>query len=164
MNCKDFCRKSVNKTIKHNRSLLKSVPKLTKTKLDSLYKKALKNRPQELKKIKEEYKRMLKFIIFTKKNDKTLFDKKKISQECNMHYCNPGCKGTIYEDEPGTSYIKTLPQKTRSIIINLRKKLFNGKKSILENNFNEKITTRKKNELKKQGAISGCVNEGWVKY
>jgi hypothetical protein len=93
-------------------------------------------------------------------------------------YCNPGCKGTIFQD--GTFTQKELEDMVRrnpfspdwteedfhkivAIYKQRRSKMFrkrNGtttkKRSVLNRDFYEKLGETRVAKLKKQGAISGC--------
>jgi len=98
--------------------------------------------------------------IKTMKTEKDKQRMLKIEKEvCMNQYCNIDCKDTIFEAG------KTLPAKflkkyksnptALSMFRDTRKQLFGQKTNILKNNFYEKVKNISK--LKKQGAISGCV-------
>lgn len=78
---------------------------------------------------------------------------------CKKSFCNPGCKGTIFQNNkfPNELVNKFSKQndgeKTLKLLKKMRKSLFKGKKSILKNEFYEGLPVKK---LKKQGAVSGC--------
>jgi len=101
--------------------------------------------------------------------------KEKIIKQCELAYCNPGCKKTIYQNGknfPNDIEInikikdnKLLTEEKKKeinmfakIMINtikkMREKIFHGKTSILKNDFYEGLKTV--DALKKKGAISGC--------
>ena len=81
--------------------------------------------------------------------------KKQLTQKCRDAYCNIGCKGTLFEELK-----KPVKQKKP---VNAwfcdeackKSKLFGKKLNILKDNFYEKL--KNVEELKKKGAISGCV-------
>jgi len=164
--CDDFCKKKVEEKCKKNDADKKKNPMPTKSKIEAIFKKTLQQckTPEEREEVKKKYKQQLEFIKNAQKLFKTMYNKKRMLKECNDQYCNPTCKGTMYEDEPGTGYLNTLNKlykdpKTVDIYVKSRKKYFNGKKSVLQDNFNEKITPTKRNRLKKEGALSGCIHE-----
>lgn len=84
-------------------------------------------------------------------------DKTMIEEECKKTYCNPGCKGTIYQNN---SFPKELEKKFSKSLINIlkkrRKEIFKGNKSVLINNFYKKLKDINVKKAKKKGAISGC--------
>lgn len=101
--------------------------------------------------------------------------KEKIIKQCELAYCNPGCKKTIYQNGKNfpndieinikiknnkllTEEKKKEINKFSKIMINtikkMREKIFHGKTSILKNDFYEGLKTV--DALKKKGAISGC--------
>jgi hypothetical protein len=78
---------------------------------------------------------------------------------CKNSFCNPGCKGTIFQNN---KFPKELVDKfskhedgemTLKLLKKMRKNLFKGKKTILKNGFYEELPVKK---LKKKGAVSGC--------
>ncbi len=90
---------------------------------------------------------------------------KMISKEvCEQKYCNPGCKGTIYE--AGKSVPKSLIDKYKKnkklgqIMIPLltlrRKRVFGNKTNVLRNGFYEKWPPAEVKKAKNSGAISAC--------
>lgn len=79
-------------------------------------------------------------------------------------YCNPGCKGTVYQETP---YSKADLEKKfawckgncdrKSLIAGFqrsRKRVYRG----LEDNFHKTIAPETKNRLMKDGAVSGCLS------
>jgi hypothetical protein len=97
----------------------------------------------------------------TKKKTFSISKKEKaiIEKICSNTYCNPGCKGTIYQNN---SFPKELEKKYSKKLINKlkknRKELFKKKKSVLVNNFYKDLKNTTVKKLKKKGAISGCVS------
>jgi len=81
-----------------------------------------------------------------------------------LYYCNINCKDTILE--PGSpdyipeSLLKPYKNDKDSIMSDLfkkqRKEIFKNKKNVLVDNFYEGISTKIKNKLIKEGAISKC--------
>jgi hypothetical protein len=157
--CKKYCEKRV-KMVKTQ----KNKSKLTFAKMTKKIKSKSKTMTKEEK---TQAKKQIKFV----KGFEKLFNDKSIMKNCLKNNCNPGCKGTIYEDEPGTEYEKSLNKEFSKLpkpkgkittydLINLflqqRKKLFNGAKSITIDNFAPNISTKKRNQMKRDGAISCC--------
>jgi len=142
------------------------------------------------KKVVEKAKNMVKFLMTEYKNkiqqldDETknkfklnnksindkLKDKKLINQIkklCKEAFCNPSCKGTIFQNNEfpkelekkiEKKFKKTLKENDIKEIIKslkeMRNTLFKGKKTILKDNFY--INLKNVNKLKKEGALSGC--------
>ena len=88
---------------------------------------------------------------------------KEMNAECIKGYCNPSCKGTLYES--GRALPKSLTAEIKKkksgalvlgIVKGLRKEIFGKKTSVLKEDFYENISSKNVSELKKQGAISGC--------
>lgn len=161
MECKNYCERKTNKTLKKNAMQMKKIP--TKSQLNLQYKKSLKKckTEEEKENAKKIYDGHLKNISLMKSILK--LKKKKFSNDlCKIEYCNEGCKKTMYEDEPGTEFENHMKKKEPKFVDSFmlaRKRLFNGKKSIIKDNFNEKINASKVKQMKKEGAISGCVHE-----
>ena len=95
---------------------------------------------------------------------RTKKDMKQASDYCKKTYCNIGCKGTLFES--GTEIPKELLNKFKSnkmaealkpIFSSTRKKLFGNKTNILNDNFYEKLRPSVVQQMKKDGALSGCV-------
>jgi len=109
-------------------------------------------------KITKEHKLKIKEI---KDKIKTKEFKEESMKLCKDSFCNPGCKGTIFQDNkfPQELVNKYIKQKNGKQIIKLlkkfRKDLFGEKKTILKKGFYEKLNVKK---LKKKGAISGCAS------
>lgn len=158
MKCKHFCKDRVAKTLKKNKSDKKLA---SKSKFKEIYKKSLKKckTDEERQKVEEEYKKKMESIKIMDEVFKKLNNKKILMDTCNAQYCNEGCKGTLYEDEPGTVLKEKMNPKEYDSLLGTRKRMFNGKKSILEDSFYEKLSASRVKKLKKQGAVSGCVND-----
>ena len=81
-------------------------------------------------------------------------------KRCKTAYCNPSCKGTIFQNN---EFPKELEKKysnkkdgklTIDFLKKMRNEVFDGKKTIIKDGFYNKLKNIKK--LKKDGAISGC--------
>lgn len=88
-------------------------------------------------------------------------DIQRIKDKCVLAFCNPTCKGTVFED--GRSFPSSLSRKLRSgknnqqllrAMKSMRRNLFRGKSSVLQQGFYKGLAKRK--QLQQQGAISGC--------
>ena len=80
-----------------------------------------------------------------------------VKESCKTAFCNPGCKGTIFQNNEFPKELEKKHKKNKELIVLLKKMrdgLFQDKKTILKNDFYIKIKNPKK--LKKDGAISGC--------
>ena len=80
---------------------------------------------------------------------------------CAKHYCNPGCKTTIFEDGSANELSKSMKKKyklpaTRKFWLQMRKELFGKDKTVLKDSFYNKLPSKTVKQLKKEGAISGC--------
>jgi len=78
---------------------------------------------------------------------------------CKNSFCNPSCKGTIFQNNEFPKELeKKYKEKDGKITIEyfkkMRNSLFDGKKTIIKDGFYTKLKNIKK--LKKDGAISGC--------
>jgi hypothetical protein len=81
--------------------------------------------------------------------------KKRLTQKCKESYCNAGCKGTIFA-EVKKPLAKKKPVNGWLCDEACRKSNIFGKKlTVLKDNFYEKL--KNVEDLKKKGAISGCV-------
>jgi thiol-disulfide isomerase/thioredoxin len=97
--------------------------------------------------------------VFKRKSHKNK-SKKIYSKVCEQHFCNEGCKGTMFQDG------KTLPQTfekkykgNKALLQSFKEQrtfLFKGKTSVLNDNFFKQLSKKDVNELKEKGAISGC--------
>jgi hypothetical protein len=92
-------------------------------------------------------------------------DRKAIIASCKKAYCNPECKGTLFEK--GTSPPKELfnqdifkkgPLKDmlKEMIVNQRKEIFGKKTDVLKDSYYEKLGPKTIKKLKSNGATSGC--------
>ena len=145
-----FVDKSIKEYPKKLRDIenkLKNSNKLTKQEIEYLYaqKKAITSGIVSLKNIKKNKNKTHKIELDSCKND----------------YCNTTCKNTMYE--PGgklpKSFTKRLKIKSNETYFhNRHKEIFGDKTNVLKDGFYEKISSRDVNEMKKLGAISGCVS------
>ena len=159
-----FCKRYVKSTTGRADNVINKFIKKYPKKLRDIENK-LKN-PNKLTKKQLNYlqsqKKGISIVVKAFKQAKTQKYKKKVGKtlmdSCKRMYCNKNCKNTIYE--PGNKLSKhfakrILPSKwwnTR------RKEIFGNKTNVLKDGFYEKISSRDINEMKKLGAISGCVS------
>jgi hypothetical protein len=119
----------------------------SKTNLKDSIKKGLKDNLE--KKIK---------VIKNKLESKEFIKESK--KDCKNSFCNPKCKGTIFQNGEFPEELSKKFSKVNhgdKIIESLklmRNKLMDGKKTIIEDNFY--IDFKDKNRIQKKGAISGC--------
>lgn len=155
--CEKYCNSNIKKTMKKTHNILDKMKKVAKS---STFKKMmnekLKGQSKEIQKeTKEKFAKFMNFKNPTINTDKSFF-----LESCKKQYCNKGCSETIFEDEPGTKYSKMIKSKygpsMRNIFMTTRKKIFNGKKSVLNDNFYENLNKSDVKKAKKMGAISGC--------
>jgi hypothetical protein len=87
---------------------------------------------------------------------------KQLMSACKKGYCNPGCKGTMFQN--GASFPKglkgpngkSLPKFVLNVTKKLRNNMFKGKTSVLNKNFYAKLTKKNVARVRKRGATSGC--------
>lgn len=130
-----ICTKFVTKMQKQLQDLIndfqKSLPKYTKNEQKIIN-----------KKIKE--------ITIQMKSKKFIKDS---TNSCKKFYCNPSCKGTMFQDEKSIENNKNLTNNEKK----LSKALFKNKKPILDKNgFYIDLPSKNKDKLQKKGAISLC--------
>jgi hypothetical protein len=107
----------------------------------------------------------------SKKNAKTFKytakQKKDLEKTCKLHYCNPECKGTIFQKGktmPVLEELKTLKGSKknknwfRNFTQKMRKNIFKGKTNVLKNGFYEKLPSKTRKLLQEKGALSGCAS------
>ncbi len=82
--------------------------------------------------------------------------KSRFLKQCALEYCNPGCKGTLFE--AGKSLSKTFKGSKANINFtkNMRKSIFGNKTNVLKNGFYEKLKATNIKRAKNRGALSGC--------
>ena len=143
--CEDtFCKQYVKKVQQLSKDIIKMmVEKVKLGKTD--------------KKTKDDFKKKIKTIMDNLKSKEFIDNAKEL---CKNSFCNPKCKGTIFQNgkfpkEIIEKYSKTKDGDTIIKTLKLmRKKLFNGKKTVIKDNFY--IDFPVKNKIQKEGAISGC--------
>ena len=149
--CQDFYINKSYKKIKESEKILKTVK--GKQMVQSL----LQNKDVTQKDVGN----MIKNAMKTMKNDAEL--KKKVKENCEIMFCNPGCKQTMFQD--GKEFPKDLESKHKNpafknLLKTTRKMLFQGKNTVLKDGFYDKMNfkgdVKSIDELKKKGAISGC--------
>ena len=98
-------------------------------------------------------------------------------KKCMNTYCNPNnCKNTVFEagsnipnsifvklkaDLESNPYIKKkdipkMIKNTKKTMTEMRKSLFKNKTNVVKNNFYENLKSTDVEQMKKEGAISGC--------
>ena len=162
-----FCKRYVKSTTGRADNVINKFIKKYPKKLRDIENK-LKN-PNKLTKKQLNYlqsqKKGISIVVKAFKQAKTQKYKKKVEKtlmdSCKRMYCNKNCKNTIYE--PGNklskSFTKRLQLKSNDTYFHTRRKeIFGDKTNVLKDGFYEKISSRDINEMKKLGAISGCVS------
>jgi hypothetical protein len=138
-NCNDtFCKKYVEDAKDIMETIIKRIIK--KHKINKLNKKA---QEEAINKIKKSMQKSMNY--------------NNLKESCKTAFCNPGCKGTIFQNNEFPKELEKKHKKNKELIVLLKKMrdgLFQDKKTILKNDFYIKIKNPKK--LKKDGAISGC--------
>lgn len=93
----------------------------------------------------------------------TAKQKKDLEAGCKLHYCNPDCKGTIFQKGkkmPVLVEAKPFKGSNKKFLMNLsrnmRKKIFKGKTNVLKNGMYEKLPLKTRKLLQEKGALSGC--------
>ena len=139
-----FCEEYTKKVVKLSKDIIKLI--MSKYKIENLDKKTKNELKLKIKSIEDKIKSK-KFINESKKT-------------CKNAFCNPSCKGTIFQNN---EFPKELEKKygkkkdgkiTIEVLKQMRNSLFDGKKTIIKDGFYTKLKNIKK--LKKEGAISGC--------
>jgi hypothetical protein len=140
-------------------NLKKTVVKQQKTKQGEVMRETMKKGLEKIIKRRQ--------TLTKKLNSKE--SKKKTLEGCKNTYCNIGCKGTMFEsgsEVPKELYAKLknkeLAEAFKPLYETQRKNLFGKKTNVLNDNFYEKISPAMVKQMKKDGALSGCVNPGYV--
>ena len=148
--CTDnFCKKYVAKQTKNAEKLIKDM-------INHFAKKSDKTRVKNT--ILTSTRKTLSKLKTKKEQDKML-------KTCKKTFCNPPCKGTIFQDDKLPQEVlddinnnKDLKDKDKKMVIemvkNTRKNIFKNKKTVLKDGFYEELENVDK--LKKEGATSGC--------
>jgi hypothetical protein len=127
----------------------------------------LQKRLKKLEKEKpsDEKVKIFKEMIADLDNPKEQLKGRKLEMDiCSKHYCNPGCKNTIFEDGPVSQLPKSIKKKyklasTRKLWLQMRKELFGKDNTVLKDSFYIKLPSKTVKQLKKEGAVSGCVQK-----
>lgn len=128
--------------------------------------KAMKKNDAELKKAKtdEEKEKLLTRRRFLKADSRPFnkTEKKQQNKIFEKMFCNPGCKETIFEEDfDSEKYVRQTCKKNckglQTFYKNFRKTLMKGKKTMLDkDSFYDAYNKKRKEKLKKEGALSGC--------
>ena len=164
-NCQEtYCTEYAKNIIKIGNAFGETTLKMVKKRLDTLAKKKNKSVEEE----KELVERKRKFDQMVKEIRQKLKDKKEIQKRikqniegCSELFCNPECKGTLYETRDDLSpelqkKYKSMPEWITSYK-NRKKELFKGRKTVLKDGFYYKMKPKTRKGLEKKGAISGCI-------
>ncbi len=114
-------------------------------------------------------KKSVEFVkpLFKKKTRKEIQRFIKLKQhDCRRTYCNPKCKGTLLQDKMVTDKEliddilignpKANIKEALKFSKKMRKNVFKGRKTVLDGDFYHGLTKKRRKELLKKGAISGC--------
>lgn len=148
-----FCKEFTKKMIKTTKDILKKVIDKEKKSLKDA---KSKNDIKKLKDLKNKEK-----IFKNKTFNKKMTDK--FNKVCKSAYCNPGCKGTVFQNNGFPKELENEFSKenhgkiTIDFLKKMRKEIFKDKKTVLKNSFYNGLKTENVTKLKKKGAISGCV-------
>ena len=144
---KNYCEKTF---LKNQEALaLKFYNELSKNSKNKNKNYTLKLKKNAIKELKKSIKKNRKANIAT----------------CKKAYCNPECKGTIFEKGKSVpkevfdeDIFKKGPAKDilKEFVINQRKEIFGKKTDVLKDGFYEKLSSKTVKKLKKEGATSGC--------
>lgn len=164
-NCQDtYCTEYTNNIIKIQNALGETTLKMIKKNLDTLEKKKNKTVQEEetLKTGKNNYNKMVKEIRQKLKDKKEIRNRIKLNmKDCAQKFCNPECKGTIFETRKDLSPELKAEYKDFPGFINVLKirkqKLFKGRKTVLKDGFYYKMKPKTRKASEKKGAISGCI-------
>ena len=114
---------------------------------------------QWTRKIQKKINKSSKPFKYTKKQ------KKELEKTCKLHYCNPTCKGTIFQkgkEMPTLEETKHLKGKNKNFMNkfsrNMRKNIFKGKTNVLKDGFYEKLPSKTRKLIQQKGALSGCAS------
>lgn len=124
--CKNFC----DERIKRQKKLSIKSNKEIRAQLKVMNKKVKTSSGKRKQNILGYIKNMKSFLKYSKDHKK---ETEKLNREtCDKIYCNPGCKGMIFENNPEYP---------------------------LENNFHTKLPKTYIEKIRKEGAISGCIRK-----
>jgi hypothetical protein len=170
---KSICKKEYDKFRKTSKNLLKRSLDEKTREIAKMRKRAANTNNATLK---HELERLVKsraktIRINTSKSEEKKA-KKMIDSLCKSKYCNPKCKETWFVDsdeefEKGMKKIKDraanskeekkLAQDQIDYFTQGRKDMFEGKSSVLNDNFYKGLSPYAVKKLRNEGAISGCI-------
>jgi len=164
-NCENtYCKAYTKNLIKIGNALGETTLKIIKKRLDTLEKKKNKTVQEEeaLEKGKRNFDKMVKEIRQKLKDKKDIQKRVKLNmKECVLKFCNPECKGTIFETRKDLSpELQEQYKKNPALIAffkNKKKELFKGRKTVLKDGFYYKMKPKTRKASEKKGAISGCI-------
>jgi hypothetical protein len=151
-----FCKEFTKKMIKSTKDVLKKV--IDKEKKGLKDSKDAKN-IKKLKDLKNKEK-IFKNKTFNKKITQTMTEK--FNKVCKNAYCNPECKGTVFQNNGFPKELENELSKqnhgkiTIQFLKKMRKDIFKDKKTVLKNSFYNGLKKEDVTKLKKKGALSGC--------
>ena len=143
--------------------------------------KHFKGMDENIKKLKHAHNLKCSAVLFSKSNKKQCKNLKTLIETmegtannmnrpvisplemCKNRFCNKGCKDTLFEDGPpnklSKGYRTILGNNSAKIQLSRRnrKRIFNNKTSVIRHNFYTGIPQERIKQLKKEGAISGCI-------
>jgi hypothetical protein len=134
----------LRKTLKKSKKAM-SDPKLSKEQING---------------IKKSYKAFFKLQqnILSEKNTKKLASSTR--KYCETSFCNPGCKGTIFESGSGLPIAMKKKYNKTTQLKNLeehRNDIFGKKNDVLVDDFYDGLSPKIIKKLRKEGAVSGCI-------
>lgn len=146
--CEDtFCKEYHKKVLKLSKEILKAMVLQFKKKNNS--NEEIQNKINKAVKNIEDKFKTKEFI-------------KKSKESCRTGYCNPECKGTVFQNGEFPKEIEQKLSKIKHGEITLeylkkyRDGLFKNKKTIIKDSFYYGLKKKNIKNLKKDGALSGC--------
>ena len=146
--CEDtFCKEYHKKMLKFSKEIIEKLMLQFKKKNNS-------NEiiQEKINKLKKEIEDKFKTKEFIKQSKET----------CKNAFCNPECKGTIFQNGEFPKEVKQKFSKIKNGKISLeylkkyRDELFKNKKTIIKDSFYNGLKRKNIKNLKKDGALSGC--------
>jgi len=130
------------------------------SKQSNIFKKTVEQSIKNLEKVKprdEKKIKRFKAIVEKMNNPKQQsITRKNELKNCARIYCNEGCKNTLFDNSAnGMKY----NSKNRNFMMDERKLIFGKQKTVLKDNFYNKLSAKTIKKLKKEGAISGCIRK-----
>ena len=119
-------------------------------------------RCQRLDRLIKQKTQFIKSLKHPPKKEKNATKKMEL-ENCKKVYCNPGCKNTIWEDGEPNKLPKGLKKQLRHKLLidfNIRKRkdMFGTRNTVLRDGFYEGLSLSATKKMKKEGSISGCIN------